>query len=66
MEENKKYNWWDTQIAISLIICFIMCPILVQAFLFESVGLKSLIFLVVIIPYYLGLYKFKKSIFGLS
>jgi len=66
MSEEKKYTLWETQMAFSVLLGFIMCPILTQAFLIDEVGAKGLIFLVFIIPYYCGLWKFKKTIFGIN
>ena len=64
MKDTKKYNVWDVYMAMSLLMGMFCFPILMFSLFFDNIGTKALVILLIVIPYYCGLYKFRKGIFG--
>lgn len=63
-KKEKQLGFLDTLMAMNLIIGMFIFPIMMFALFIDNMGSKALVILLIIVPYYGGLYKFRKGIFG--
>ena len=56
-----KFKSYDIVMAMSVLMVGTTFPIITLALMFDTIGVKSLTLLLLIVPYYCGLYRFRKT-----